>query len=34
MLSNWHVLQTPEGRLGDAIVQPGPMTTTGFNSTR
>ena len=25
MLSNWHVLHTPKGRIGDAIVQPGPF---------
>jgi endonuclease G, mitochondrial len=24
MLSNWHVLQGPEGQLGDTILQPGP----------
>jgi len=24
ILSNWHVLQTPKGALGDPIVQPGP----------
>jgi endonuclease G, mitochondrial len=25
MLSNWHVLNTPEGKLGDFVVQPGPF---------
>lgn len=25
VLSNWHVLQTPIGQLGDVIVQPGPF---------
>lgn len=25
MLSNWHVLQTPNGQLGDTVVQPGPF---------
>ena len=25
MLSNWHVLHTPHGTLGDAVVQPGPF---------
>lgn len=25
MLSNWHVLQTPMGQLGDMVVQPGPF---------
>lgn len=25
MLSNWHVLHTPNGDLGDAVVQPGPF---------
>ncbi|MEX2206675.1 MAG: DNA/RNA non-specific endonuclease [Myxococcota bacterium] len=25
MLSNWHVLHTPRGTLGDVIVQPGPF---------
>ncbi len=24
MLSNWHVLHTPDGKLGDVVVQPGP----------
>jgi endonuclease G, mitochondrial len=24
MLSNWHVLHTPDGNLGDTVVQPGP----------
>ncbi len=25
ILSNWHVLHTPKGKLGDSIVQPGPF---------
>ena len=25
ILSNWHVLQGPEGNIGDAVVQPGPF---------
>jgi endonuclease G len=25
LLSNWHVLHTPDGQIGDAIVQPGPF---------
>ena len=25
MLSNWHVLHTPKGEIGDKVVQPGPF---------
>lgn len=28
LLSNWHVLQGPDGSIGDEVLQPAPMTTT------
>ena len=34
MLSNWHVLQTPWGQLGDPVAQPGPFDDNRVNQNR